>query len=809
MSRRIFGKPVLRKEDERLLQGHGRYLDDVEVPGALHIAFLRSPVAHARLRGLDVTRARERTGVVAVFTHEDLGAQGEPLGLGRPHPDLIYPRTQPPLAKDEVNYVGQLVAMVVAENRYVTEDALELIELDLDPLPAVVDLEGAAEEGSALVHADTPSNVAGVSTQVVGDPDKAFREAEVVFQKTYVLDRSAAMPMEARGIVARTDVATGELTVWCVTQLPHPLRSGIAAALELPEDKIHVVVPDTGGGFGVKACFLYPEEVLVPWAAMQLGQPVKWVEDRLEHFIGSHHERKQIHEIEVAATSDGVVLALRDTFLLDGGAYTPYGIELPRIAASHLGGPYRIPNLWIQLKSVFTNTMMSTPYRGAGRPHACFVYERVLDHLARRLEIDRVEIRRRNFISRDEFPYRREGLITVDGYTVTLDSGDYETQLDMLKDAVRYDEFPEERARARAEGRYLGLGVACYVEATGMGPYEGAKVEVQATTGKVHVAAGVTSQGQAHETTFAQIVAEELGVDLDDVVVMTGDTRAFPWGVGTYASRAAVVAGSAMAIAAQKLRRKALRLAGNMLEIAPEDLEIGDGRVFVRGAPHVGLTLKQLALAAKPDRWPPAWGAFDPEIGDLARFAPPWPPSKPGEGPQLPPEDEPGLEATGYFSANNATWASGAHAAIVEVDIETGELQYVRYVVVHDCGALVNPMVVEGQVVGGVAQGIGGSFYEKMEYGADGQLRNASFMDFLIPYATEVPEVTVSHLETPSPLNPLGVKGVGEAGAIPVPAATASAVENALGDPGLEIDELPLDPESLFNLIRSSKLNPG
>jgi aerobic carbon-monoxide dehydrogenase large subunit len=789
---RVFGQPVRRNEDERFVRGQGSFLDDIDVPTQLHAAFLRSPLAHARILSLDVSRARAHPGVVAVYTHGDLGPLDRELPLLIPHPSMTHPKTQYPLARDEVYYAGQTLAMVVAESRYVAEDALELIDAEFEDLPVAVDLEEAAQADAPLVHADVPENVAAHFVQVVGDPDTVFAQAEMTFRDRFVLERSAGMPMETRGVVSKYDPQTGELMVWDSTQAPLSIRGGLASLFSLPENKVRVVAPDTGGGFGTKVMMFYPEEVLVPWASIALGRPVKWVEDRIEHFIGSNHERKQIHDVEVAATREGVVLGIRDSFLHDTGAFIPYGIAVAQVASTQLPGPYRIPNLWVELKAVYTNTVPVTPYRGCGRPHACFVIERVLDRLAKELGIDRAEIRRRNLIQPDEFPYRREGILFADGLPVTLDSGEYPRQLEMLLEAIGYDSFPEEKARARAEGRCIGLGLACYVEGTGLGPYEGAHVQVQPTTGKVFVATGLTTQGQSHQTSFAQVAAEELGVSVDDVIIVTGDTAAFPWGVATFASRAAVVSGNAIGIAARQVREKALRLAANMLEAASEDLEIEHGRISVRGAPDKGVTLKQVAVAANPLRY-----AFDSDVQTATQFAP----ARRSDGPQLPTGEEPGLEATAYYSPPHATWASGAHAAVVEIDTETGQLEYLRYVAVHDCGKVINPAVVKGQVMGGVAQGVGGSFYERMAYDSDGQLRNASFMDFLVPYATEVPAMQVEHLETPSPLNPLGVKGVGEAGCIPVPALTASAIDDALSHLGVEVKEMPLDPSTLLLLI--------
>lgn len=801
MATRSFGERVLRNEDDRLLRGHGQYVDDVEADRPLHAAFVRSPFAHARILSVDVSRAREAPGVVAVYTCDDIGHLDVHLPLLIPHPAMTHPRTQRPLARDRVYNVGQAVAFIVAESRYEAEDALELVDVDYEPEPVVVDLEAAVAPDSPLVHADVPGNVACHLVQVSGDPDSAFARADHVFRGRFVVERSAGQPMETRGCLARWDERSGELTLWDSTQASIPIRGGLASLFRLPENKVRVIAPDTGGGFGTKVFFFYPDEVLCPFAAMQLGRPVKYIEDRAEHFVASNHERGQVHEVEIAATRDGEVLAMRDTFLHDTGAFIPYGIAVAQVSSTSLPGPYRIPNLHVDFKAVYTNTVTVTPYRGCGRPHACFVMERTMDLLAQELGIDRMEIRRRNLIAPDEFPYTRENLVFADGLPVTLDSGNYVQALDTVLEAIGYEDFPAEQARARAEGRHLGLGLACYVEGTGLGPYEGAHVQVQSVTGKVLVATGLTTQGQAHGTVFAQIAADELGVSPEDVQVVTGDTAAIEWGVSTFASRAAVVSGNAIGKAARQVREKALDIAANMLEAAPGDLDIEQGRVFVRGSEDRFVTLKQVATASNPLRY-----AFDEDAQAATQFAPAF---ENTGGPPLPDGVVPGLEAHAYYSPPHATWASGVHAAIVEVDMDTFEVRYRKYVLVHDCGNMINPLVVEGQVMGGVAQGIGGALYEKLQYDESGQLRNASFMDFLIPYATEVPRLEMHHLETPSPLNPLGVKGVGEAGAIPVPALTASAVSDALAPLGIEITEAPILPDALFRRVVATQSGGG
>lgn len=787
MLARSFGQRVLRNEDDRLLRGKGCYVDDVPLPGALEVAFLRSPYAHARITSLDVSRAREAEGVVAVFTADDLDGLPERLPLLFPHPGMPFGTTQRPLAGTDIDYVGQTIAMVVATSRYLAEDAVELIETEYELLPVVGGVEDAAA-GGPLVHDEFPTNVAADYTQTVGNPDAAFAGAEVTIEERYVCERAAAMPIETRGVAARFQ--GDRLDVWDSTQCALPVQAGLIGLLGLAEDRVRVIAPDTGGGFGVKGYLLYPEEVLIPWAAVRLGTTVKWIEDRAEHFFASNHQRSQVHVIELAASRDGTIHGLRDEFLHDQGAFIAYGLITPEIAASHIAGPYRIPNISVRFKAIYTNRVPVSPYRSVGRPQACFAVERAIDRLARELGIDKVELRRRNLIGAEEFPYLRDGLAFA-GYPVELDSGDYAAQLDQLLEAVGYAGFREEQAAARAEGRYLGFGLACYVEGTGEGPYEGAHVLVQASTGQVEVQTGLTTQGQSHKTTLAQIAAEELGVPASDVMVTEGDSGVFRWGAGTFGSRAIVNSGNAVSQAAREVRSRALSYAANMLEAAVEDLAVADGKVFVAGSPDRAVTLKQIAIAANPIRYQ----TFDPEVAEVGKFAP-------ARTAGLRPDESPGLEATSFFVPPATTWTSGMQAAVVEVDVETGEVTYRRYVIANDCGRMVNPTIVEGQIMGGVALGIAGSLYERMAYDVDGQLRNASFADFLMPFATEIPELEIVHQETPSPLNELGIKGAGEAGSIAGPAVTASAIDDALAQLEVEITHMPIDPSGLRDILR-------
>ncbi len=774
MATRWFGAPVKRNEDPRLLTGQGVFVDDIQLPGMLHAAVLRSPHAHARILRVDVRRALEHPDVVLVLTHRDLPpGLREPLPKLIPHPDLRHHKTQYALALDKVRHVGEPVAFVVATSRYAAEDALELIEVDYEPLPAVVDLEEAAAGRPALVHEDIGTNVAAHSVQRVGDYEAARARADLVLARRFVVDRGCASPMETRGVVASWDARTRQLTVWDSTQAPIPIRNGLASLFGLAQKDVRVIAPDVGGGFGPKIMMFYPEEVLVPLAAMRLGRPVKWIEDRREHFLATNHERTQIHDAEIALDRQGHILGVRTVFLHDAGAYIPYGLIVPIVAECTLPGPYRIPNYHAEFRAVFTNKTIVSPYRGAGRPHGVFVMERLLDLAARQLGLDRAEIRRRNFIQPDQFPYS-VGLIYQDNAPLVYDSGNYPAALERALEAVGYDRWPEEKARYRAEGRRVGLGFACYVEGSGIGPYEGCRVTVE-PSGKVYVATGVGTQGQGHYTSLAQVVADALGVDVRDVHVVTGDTAAFGWGTGTFASRAAVVAGSAVYLAAHAVRQKALQVAASLLEASPEDLEVSEGQVRVRGAPGRAVTLAEVARAANPLR-----GVIPAE----------W------EGP--------GLEATRYFAPPRGTFSHGVHAALVEVDPETATIRFLKYVVVHDCGVVLNPLILDGQIHGGVAQGIGGSFFERLVYDSQGQLLSGSFLDFQIPTAMEIPEIEVHHQETPSPLNPLGAKGAGEGGVIPVPAVLAQALEDALDDLDLEITQMPLHPDALFQLIQNA-----
>jgi carbon-monoxide dehydrogenase large subunit len=779
VTKKYIGKRIRRNEDPRLLTGQALFVDDVDIPGMLHVAFLRSDYAHARLKSIDISQARKRPGVVAVYTAEEMGDEWKPgPPLVSPPPTLknvvFNSRTQVPLVKDKVRHAGEAIAAVVAESRYIAEDAVEDILVDLEPLEAVADLEKALMPGSVRVHDDLGSNLAAHLVQVKGDYDKAREGADLVIKKRFIIDRGAAAAMENRGIVADWDAKSQHLTVWDTTQAPIPIRNGLAFRLGLSEHQVRVIAPFLGGGFGPKMMMFYPEEMLIPWIAIKLARPIKWIEDRRENFYATTQERVQIHDAEMALTRDGRILGIKDNFLHDTGAYDPYGLTIPLNTQSHSMGAYDVPNYYSEIKAVFTNMVITTPIRGAGRPQGIYIAERLLDLAAKELGIDPIEIRKRNFIPPDKFPY--EHIIIDQAFSpLIFDSGNYQPVLEKARNLIGYDQFVrEEQPRLRSEGRHVGIGIVSFIETTGVGPYEGARITV-GTNGKINVATGVGTQGQGHFTSFAQIVAEQIGVDVQDINLVTGDTAEFHWGTGTFASRGAVVAANAIHASAVAVRKKILKLASEILKAPEDELELEGGQVRVADIPQMSISLGELAALANPLR-----GAVQPGT-------------------------EPGLEATAYFGPQYGATAFGTHAMILEVDPETMMVDIHRYVVVEDCGTIINPLILEGQIHGGVAMGIGNAFYEKLVYDENAQLLNASLADYLIPTATEVPRIVVGHEETPSPLNSLGTKGAGEAGTIPVPALFAQALENALPEYNLEILETPLSPNRLFELLQDKE----
>ena len=771
------GAIVRRREDPRLLRGHGQYVDDLPFDRCLHAAILRSTQAHARIVTVRLGSAWEQPSVVRCFAFGDLADALRPLPPGGlPTPPLeahvsFHVRMAPqlPLAAKRVRYVGEPIAVVLADGRAAAEDALELIEVDYDPLPVVVDVERGLDPGAPILHEEWGDNVAVSFAVSVGEPDRAFVGAPVRLRERFKVPRSAGMPIEPRAVLAVPDLSGGSITVWASTQVPHRLQLALTESLGLAAHKVRVVTPDVGGGFGTK-CSVYPEDVLIPILAARVRRPVKWVEERREHLQSATHSREQLHEAEIAASSDGAILAFRDRFLLDQGAYNPWGIVQPYNTVAHMLGPYRIRNAAFEARSVVTNKAPHAPYRGAGRPEAVFVMERMLDLLAHRLKIDPANVRRRNTIRPEEMPYD-VGLLYRDGNPLIYDTGDFSGALERALEEIGYDAFRREQRELHTRGVYRGVGIAAYVEGTGIGPYESATVRID-SSGKVVVATAACSQGQGHETTFAQIAADSVGVDIDDVSVIGGDTHEVTVGIGTYASRSLVLAGNAIAAAAKQVRQKLVRAAATLLEAAEADLEVADGQVFVRGSPTHGLTFGKTVLSSVP--------TF--------------------QGPRV---ADPIFEASAYHSVPTVTFASAVHVASVEVDRETGLVTILRYVVVHDCGHVVNPLIVEGQIHGGVAQGVGGALWESLAYDAAGQLVTGSLMDYALPKARDLPRFETIHLEYPSPRNPLGVKGVGEGGAIAPLAVLANAVEDALAPFGIRITEGPLTPERIVVRILS------
>ncbi|MDW5597088.1 xanthine dehydrogenase family protein molybdopterin-binding subunit [Conexibacter stalactiti] len=758
----LVGQSVPRVEDERLLRGAGRYVDDIDPPGGAEAAFLRSPHAHARIVSVDTTLARLMPGVVAVYTGADLADQVEPMvfQIAKITPPPVRESTgatsrvhpMPALPTERVTYVGQPLAIVVAESRYLAEDALELIEFELEPLPAIVDPVAALEPGAPLVEPEWGTNEALSYHFVRGDPEAAFANADVVVEETFRSHRHVAAPIETRGVVAAPDPYDGTLAVWSSTQTPHQLRDFLAGALRRAPETLHVRAPDVGGGFGPKGA-IYPEELVVPWVASELGRPVKWIEDRSEHFSATTHGREQVHTIALAADGDGRIVGLRDRVVHNCGAFNILGLVVPYNTLTHLVGMYDIPVVDVELRAAITNTGVTAPYRGAGRPEAVFAMERIVDRLARTLGLDPADVRERNAIPPSALPYET-GMIYRDGTRQTYDSGDYPRLLRTARELVSDEDWA---ARAGSH-REVGVGYAAYVEGTGVGPFESASATVL-PGGRVRVATGSSSQGQGHRTTLGQIAADALGIPLDRIEVVGGDTGAIATGFGTIASRSVVVGGNAVAKACAALREQALTAAAQLgIEVGEDD---------------------ELPLAA-------IGGALTP-----------FNPGRPAGAPAR-------LHAQVEHYPGPVTYAAGVHAAVVAVDPRTGEVEVLRYAVAHDCGRAVNPAIADGQIVGGTMQGIGGALYEELVYDDDGQLRTGSFMDYLLPTAAELPEFRLAHVDALSPLNPLGVKGLGEGGAIGPMAAIANAVEGALADHGVVVRSCPLSPDRVRGLIRAA-----
>jgi carbon-monoxide dehydrogenase large subunit len=774
----MIGARLPRREDARFLTGQGQYVADLAPNGALHVAFLRSPHAHAGIAHVDTSRALKSAGVVACFTGADLAGRVKPL-VAPSRMRSYRPTAFPALAGEKVRYVGEAVAVVVAESRYAAEDALELIDVEYAPRPVVADLERALTPASPLVHESATTNLLLSRTFSQGDVTAALAGAAHVVRDRFRFHRHAGIAMENRACLAEHRSATGLLTLWSSTQIPGIVREGLAEVLGLPASRIRVVAPDVGGGFGIKTV-LYPEEITVCALALALGRPVKWVSDRREDLLASTQAWDEIIDAELGVDAAGTILGLRARVLADVGAYSIYpwtlSIEVIQVV-SFLPGPYRVPHYHAEGLGVATNKPPMGPYRGVGRPVSAFVMEGLVDRAARRLGMDPVEMRRRNLLRPEDLPYRSPS-------GIVWDSGAFLETLERTCEAADYKRLRAEQAHARGAGRLLGIGVASYVELTGIGSaipvspgaelatgIEGATIRVD-PGGGVTAIFGLACHGQGHETALAQVVAAELGARVDDVRVVHGDTALSPHGTGTYASRSAVLGGGAAILAARAIRDKTLAIAAHQLEVAADDLEIAESTIRVRGAADRAVSLAQVATAAYTG-------------------------SK-----RLPAGLEPGLEATRFYDPYFGTASNATHLSVVEVDPATCAVSVLRYVVVEDCGRIINPLIVEGQAIGGIAQGIGAALLEELVYADDGQLLTATLMDYLVPTATEIPAVQVHHVERPSPTTLGGFKGVGEGGTIGAPAAIANAIADALAPLGVEVRELPMTPGRVYALLR-------
>jgi aerobic carbon-monoxide dehydrogenase large subunit len=765
------GKSMPRVEDRRYLEGRGRYLDDISLPDMLHAVFLRSPVAHGKIRSIDVSAARDMAGVHFIFTYGDLRAvlMQDRIPQAMAAGAIKFDVDPYVLAKDEVCHAGEPIAIILADSRHEAEDALLAIDLDIDELPAVVDPFAGLEPGSPNARSDCPNNLVARHSIEYGDLDRAFSTAAHVFKQRYRLDKGGGHSIETRGIVARHDSSENLLTVWDSTQMPHRAKALLVASLGMSENQIRVITPDVGGGFGPKAVF-YPEELAIPAASILSGRPVKWTEDRRENFVATYGERLQDWDMEVACDADGHLLGMRGRLCHDHGSATPYGVALPYNAGTNVVGPYDLPAFKLDICLCLTNMGPAVATRGAGRPQGTFVMERFLDRIAKELQLSRDEVRRRNLIPADKMPFPIP-IKQRDGSMMEYDSGDYPACMAWALREAGWDNFETRRQAVKAQGRLLGIGLANYVEATGRGPFESASVKI-GPSGNIMVATGATDQGQGTRSMMAQLVADALDVSSDDIHIVDGDTAATDHGLGAFASRQAVTAGNAIHLAARNVANKAREVASHMLEAAPVDLELKGGYVSLKGAPDVRKSLGEIANA----------------ISGAPGFA------MPGNLP-------PGLSSAVDFSVTSTTYCNGTHLCEAEVDPETGMVKLTRYVVVHDCGRMINPRLVEGQVLGGVVHGIGQALFEHMRYSDDGQPLTMNYGDYLLPTAPEIPRIEIHHMESPTPLNPLGVKGAAESGTIAAPSAIISAIEDALQPLDITIAELPLTPERLLDLI--------
>lgn len=772
---KLFGKDIKRLEDPVLLRGEAHFADDICLPEMAHACFVRSPFAHALVKGINSSAAEEIDGVIAVVTLADLRPQllSELLVVGLPSPSYRQHSDRPVLAFEEVSYVGEPVAVVVARSRHIAEDAAAIVDVDYEALPAISDCKKALEDGSPTARAGAPHNLMAEFLQEYGDVDAAFSNSPHVFKESLLVHRGGSHSIECRGCVARYEDITDELTLWTSHQMPHSLMRTFVEITGLDENKVRIVTPHVGGGFGPKLV-VYQEDVSLLLASKLLKLPIKWIEDRREHFTNTTQERDQYWDVEIAVDEEGLIQGVRGGVIHDHGAYTARGVNLPYNAAETIPLAYEIKNFKMAVRVALTNKVPVTPVRGAGHPQGVFVMERLLDRAARELNIDRAEIRRRNLIPGDQMPYEKP-LKTRGGMPVLLDSGNYPKCQAIAEEAADWAGFPARQKAALANGRYLGIGLSNFVKGTGRGPFEQVTVRI-GPSGKVHVYTGGVNIGQGTHTMLAQIVGEQLGADMNNVTLVGGDTHATALGIGTSNSRLAVVAGTSAHVAAVKVREKALKVASQLLEASQEDLEIIDGDVVVRG------TDMRISL------------------GDVANAVAGTP------GYALPEGTEPGLEATENVVLDNLAFANGTNVIEVEVDPDTGGVKILKFILAHDSGVIINPMMADGQIFGSAAHGIGNSLFEWMGYDDDANPVTTNFGEYLLVTATEMPHVQVIHHESPSPLNPLGVKGVGECGVVPTPAAVISAVENALQPFGARFSKAPVSPSEIIGMIKQGRM---
>lgn len=767
---KYIGEKVKRTEDPRLIKGIGHYVDDIELAGTLHVAILRSQYAHAKLASINVDAAKSAPGVVAVYTYQDVEGKVGNVPCAAALPELNVPK-YPVLANGKVIFVGQPIAAVVATDKYKARDAVDLIEVDYDPLDVVTDMEKAAQPDSPVIHEEFGTNVAYLHTAGIGDVEAAFKQADKIISQKLHHQRLAPMSMEPRGVLAQYFPGEQQMNLWSSTQIPHLMRTQVAIMLGLAENRLRVITPEVGGGFGSKLN-VYAEEALLGWIAMQLNKPVKWIESRRENVMGTIHGRSQVGTVEVGVKNDGTLLGLRYNVVADMGSYLQLlSPAIPTLTGLMLSGCYKIPAIQLNVTGVFTNKMSTDAYRGAGRPEATYLVERMMDRIAQELNLDPVELRRKNFPQPNEFPFA-----TATG--LFYDTGDYNKALDKALGIVDYQKLRADQAAARAQGKLIGIGVSTYVEICALGPstalpaggWESATVRVE-PTGKVTVMTGISPHGQGEETSFAQIVAEMLGVDLNDVLVIHGDTAIVQYGIGTFGSRGLAVGGAAISCATDKVVAKAKKLAAHLLGTDETSLTFENGR-FVGAPDDKSVSIQEVALAAHVAH-------------------------------NIPEDFEPGLVATHFFEPKNFTFPFGTHVCVVEVDKETGDIKILRYVAVDDCGKQINPMLVQGQVHGGIAQGMAQALYEEVVYDENGQLLTGELMDYAVPKAYQLPHFELDHTVTPTNVNPLGAKGVGEAGTIGSTPAVANAVIDALAPLGVKHVDMPLRPEKLWRLINN------